>query len=165
MRRKLTAERVRELFVYRADDGTFIRASRAGKCRSGSIATGTLSHGYIVMSVDGSLYAAHRLAWLWVHGELPMGDIDHIDGDRANNRLANLRDVDRSMNLQNLRSAKSHNKSTGVLGAYLHKPSGRYTSRIGVNGKNLHLGMFDSIEDAHAAYLEAKRRHHKGNTL
>lgn len=155
----LTAQRLREVVSYDAATGCFVRVG------TGKPAGTVKSNGYLHFSVDGKKYGAHRLAWLFVHGAFPEGDIDHIDGDRKNNAIGNLRDVCRAVNLQNLRVAKSHNKSTGLLGAYFHKPSGRYTSRIQSMGKDKHLGMFDTAEAAHAAYLAAKRSMHEGNTL
>ena len=162
---KVTTDRLRELFHYDKTSGIFTRAISTRKCRAGEIATGTISHGYIVMSVDSKLYAAHRLAWLWVTGEWPKMDIDHIDGNRKNNKFANLRDVDRSTNLQNLRAAKSHNKSTGLLGVHKSPITGRYTTRIQVRGKDQHIGSFGTAQEAHQAYLSAKRELHQGCTL
>lgn len=161
----ITAERLRALMHYSETLGIFTRLVDVRKYKAGTIAIGTLSHGYVRVSVDGKIYAAHRLAWLWVTGEWPTRDIDHIDGNRANNRWSNLRDVSRSMNLENMREAKSNNRSTGLLGAHLHRQTGRYTSRIQVKGKDQHLGMFATAEEAHRAYVAAKRLHHEGNTL
>ena len=156
---KLTAERLREVVSYDRATGEFVRRGTGRRA-------GTLKdNGYLHFTVDGVKWGAHRLAWLYVHGQWPDGDIDHIDGNRRNNALANLRDVSRSTNLQNLRCAKSHNKSTGLLGAHFHRQSGRYTSRIQTNGRDKHLGTFDTPEAAHAAYIAAKRELHEGNTL
>ena len=161
----LTAERLRSLVHYSETLGLFTRLVDVRKYKAGTAAKGTLSHGYVRVSVGGRSYAAHRLAWLWMTGNWPKQDIDHIDGDRANNRWANLRDVSRSMNLENMHQAKSHNKSTGLLGAHLHPQTGNYTSRIQVRGKDVYLGSFATPEAAHTAYIAAKRIHHEGNTL
>lgn len=155
----LSARRLRELVAYDRATGEFVR-------RSNGKPAGTLKdNGYLHFAVDGRKHGAHRLAWLYVHGEWPAGDVDHRDGVRTNNAIDNLRDVSRAINLQNLHAAKSHNKSTGLLGAYFHRPTGRYTSRIKTLGVDKHLGMFDTAEAAHAAYIAAKRQHHEGNML
>lgn len=161
----ITAERLRELLHYEPETGVFTRRVKTGRCRAGEVATGTLNHGYILMSVDRTFRAAHRLAWLWMTGEWPTLDIDHIDGNRTNNAWRNLRHVDRSTNLENQRTAKSHNKSTGLLGAYHSPTAGRFVSRIQVRGKNINLGSFGTAQEAHEAYLSAKRQLHAGNTL
>lgn len=161
----LNARHVRERFHYDPATGIFTRAVTARRWRAGSVVTGTVSHGYVRIWVDGKQISAHRLAWAWMNGEWPRSDIDHIDGNRANNAWANLREVDRSTNLENIHRAKSHNRSTGLLGAY-HSPSpGRFVSRIQVKGKTKTLGSFGSAEEANAAYLAAKRELHAGNTL
>lgn len=161
----LTFAEARERFTYHPETGVFTRVKTQRRWLAGSIVTGTSSHGYIRIWVKGKQIAAHRLAWLWMTSEWPSDDIDHIDGNRANNTWANLRQVDRSTNLENIRSAKSHNKSTGLLGAY-HSPSKRrFVSRIQVRGKNINLGSFATADAAHAAYLSAKSELHKGSTL
>lgn len=159
MKEKVNAIRLRELFSYCPESGTFARR-KTGKCVGYK-----KSNGYIAFCVDSTKYFAHRLAWLYVHGVWPSGDIDHIDGNRTNNRAANLRDVTRSTNLENIRSAKKHNKSTGILGAYLIKQTGRYTSRIKVKKTDIYLGVFDTAEAAHIAYVQAKKKFHTGSTF
>ena len=116
------------------------------------------------MCVDRFYTFAHRMAWLYMTGELPTADIDHINGIRNDNRFSNLRNVSRTVNLQNRRNAGANNKSTRIIGAY---PSyaNKFTSRIRVHGKDQYLGTFDTAQQAHAAYLSAKRRLHEGCTI
>lgn len=161
----LTAELARKRFNYNPATGVISRARAVRHLPSGSVVTGTLSHGYVRIWIEGRQVAAHRLAWLLMTGNWPSNDIDHIDGNRANNAWANLRQVDRSTNLENIHNAKSHNKSTGLLGAYHSPTPGRFVSRIQVKGKSISLGSFGTASDAHAAYLSAKRVLHTGNTL
>lgn len=149
---------------YDPSTGIFTRRNSQGRWRAGTAITGTESHGYTLLWIGGKQRAAHRLAWLWMTGAWPVNDIDHINGCRADNRWINLRHVDRSTNLENMRRAKSHNRSTGLLGAYF-STKGRFTSRIRVRGVDRYLGCFGSPEDAHAAYLAAKRELHQGNTI
>jgi hypothetical protein len=121
-------------------------------------------NGYIEIGVSDARCTAHRLAWLYVTGAWPTFHIDHINGDKADNRIANLRDVDRNMNLQNIKRAPAHSKS-GLLGASFHSSTGRWASRVYAAGRQRSLGLFDSPEEAHAAYLAAKRRLHEGCTI
>lgn len=109
---------------------------------------------------------AHRLAWVHVHGSWPAGDIDHINGDKLDNRIANLRDVTRSVNKENMRSARGDNK-VGLLGVHVRRQNTTrpYVASIRVSGKLIHLGAHNTPEAAHAAYLEAKRRLHSGCTI
>lgn len=162
---KIDAKSARERLDYDPLTGLFTRKETARRWKAGTVLTGTLSHGYVRVWIDGHQIAAHRLAWLWMTGEWPSQDIDHLDGNRANNAWANLRNVDRSTNLENQRGAKSHNRSTGLLGAYKSPAPGRFIARISVKGKHKSLGSFDSAEEAHKAYVAAKRILHAGNTL
>lgn len=158
----VTADRLKQLFHYDQKSGAFTRIAKVKGARVGAKAGHIKDNGYIHFSVDGKKYAAHRLAWLFVYGEMPTGDIDHIDGNRANNAIANLRSVDRSTNLENIRLAKSNNKSTRLLGAYPVSGSDSYCSKIQVRGKSMHLGCFATAEEAHSAYIAAKSNLHAG---
>lgn len=118
----------------------------------------------MVIWVDGHCHRAHRLAWLHVHGVWPKDDVDHMDGNRVNNCIANLRDVDRSTNLQNMRSPGRPSKS-GLLGVSWFERDRNWLARICVDGKNRYLGYFQTKEQAHEAYVAAKRKLHAGCTL
>lgn len=152
----LNAARLRELLSYDPETGVFTLRVARGSEPAGAVA-GHLERGYRRISVDGKLYYAHRLAWLYVYGTWPLLHIDHINNTRDDNRISNLRDVSRTVNNQNLKVAQANNK-TGVLGVYFHKKANKYQASIMVNGVRKHLGLFASSGDASAAYLEAK--HH-----
>lgn len=125
------------------------------------------SDGRVVVRVCGKLYMRYRLAWLINFGMWPDGEIDHINGDRADDRMGNLRIASRSMNQENIRKALSSNKSSRLLGAYKNKP-GRakpWRSSISIKGKHVGLGYFHTAEEAHQAYLNAKRVLHEGCTI
>lgn len=150
----LTAERLREVLNYEPDTGVFVWKVQCGsRGVPGQVAGCSHSLGYRFLRVDGKAYKEHRLAWLHVYGQWPTGEVDHVDGCRDNNRISNLRDVSKSVNQQNLRGAKAHNKS-GLLGVTRRK-SGGWCARITI-------GTFDTPEEAHEAYIEAKRRLHLG---
>ena len=159
----LTAARLRELLHYDAETGVFKRSVRTSRSvHVGDIAGCKHHSGYIYIRVDSRKYAAHRLAWLYVCGAWPAGDIDHIDGNSMNNRIANLRDVSKATNLQNQRLA-SRNNASGFLG--VSRKGLRWRARIWVNGELRIIGAFDDPAEAHAAYVEAKRKLHPGCTI
>jgi hypothetical protein len=156
----LTAAQLRALVDYSPETGVFRRI--AGRY-AGQIAGGNTRFGYRALHVNGYSYKAHRLAYLYVFGRWPSGEIDHINGDRCDNRLANLRDVTRAGNAQNLRAAISSKRSGLPLGVFYssHKNGGRpFISRIWADGKRTHLGGFETATAAHEAYLAAKRKMH-----
>ena len=156
----LTAQRLRELLHYDPETGKFLRIQRPE-----AIIGRDNGEGYLLIFVNGKRHRAHRLAWLYMTGEWPAFDIDHIDGNRANNAFCNLRDVRRSKNLQNQRAAKSSNKSSGLLGVTWNKRRKTWLAQIFFDGKNHTIGGFESPKEAHAAYLDAKRVHHEGCTI
>lgn len=121
--------------------------------------------GYVVISFMNKKMKAHRLAWAFMYGEWPPQFLDHINGDRTDNRISNLRLADDYVNAQNQRVAQRSNKSTGLLGASFHKHTGRYVAVIRIGGKSKHLGLFDTAQAAHEAYIAAKRVHHIGGVL
>lgn len=161
----LTQSRLKELFTYDADAGIFTRITKSAVNSIVGSTPGCAHRGYVRMMVDGKRHQAHRLAWLYMTGEFPSDFIDHINGNRSDNRFVNLRDVDRCMNIQNQRVARKDNLSTGLLGASFHKASGKYIAQISLGGKKKNLGCFDTPQEAHSAYLVAKRELHTGNTL
>jgi hypothetical protein len=158
----ISPDRVRELLNYCPETGIFTRAITTGYrgCHKAGDAVGSIScNGYFLIGIQRRQYAAHRLAWVIIHGYWPSADIDHIDGDRLNNSLRNLREATRSENNQNIREARKHN-ATKLLGASFRKDTGKYTARIVVDGKAFRLGCFKSAEEAHAAYIKAKSEIH-----
>jgi len=161
----LTAERLRELLHYDPETGVFIwLVSTNGRIRVGDVAGHLTAAGYRRIKIDGRCYFSQRLAWLYVHGVFPFNQSDHRNGQRDDNRLCNLRDVDHSGNMQNRRRAHLQNKS-GFLGVSLDKQRGKWTAIIQANGKKRNLGRFTSPELAHAAYLKAKRELHPMGTI
>lgn len=147
-------EKVRSLFEYNPNTGV-IRKVEAKR------------RPYGTRVVCGKRVLEHHLAWLLYFGRWPEKDIDHINGDPTDNRIENLREVDHAINMQNRRAAQKNNLSSGVLGV-TKRGEGRYFARIwigGKNGTNVHLGVFATAEEAHQAYLDAKRKMHAGCTI
>ena len=163
----LSAAQARELLTYDPETGILTWKVSRGKAVAGREA-GMLNRitGYISTGISKRYYRNSRLAWLIHHGRWPDNYLDHIDGDRTNNKIANLRDVSASVNLQNLRNAMSSNK-LGVLGVIAVKRKGyvKYRAKVHLGGRDLYVKLFDTIEEASNAYLKAKRELHEGNTL
>ena len=162
----VTADRLRELLAYDAKTGQFFRLTDGGRgVKAGEVA-GCIqkSSGYRYISLDGKRMLAHRLAWLHFFGEWPKRQIDHINGVRDDNSIGNLRDVSISVNQQNRRKASANNLA-GFLGVRVHKRTGRYTAAIRVDGPARHIGYFSTAEEAHSAYIQAKREYHEGCTI
>lgn len=158
----LTHERLKEILRYDHETGNFYwKVALATHIKIGDKA-GFLDSRYIRISIDRKRYQAHRLAWLYVYGKFPEQHIDHINGVKTDNRIENLRDVDILTNNQNMREA-SKSSTLGILG--VSPRNGRFRARIGVNGKIINLGTYDTVEEAYQAYLEGKRTHHMGSTL
>lgn len=161
----LTVARLRELLYYEPDTGRVRWAlPQSNRVKPGEIAGSKTRFGYFRVGIDGKDYQVHRVAWALHYGEWPTGVIDHIDGDKTNNQAANLRDVSVAVNMQNRRTATSGTAS-GLLGATWHKPSRSWQARIKTSGQTISLGYFKTPEDAHAAYVAAKRKMHAGCTL
>jgi hypothetical protein len=163
---RLTQSRLQCLLDYNQETGLFTRKKTASSpIGSARVVAGYLAKdGYVYVHVDGKRYFAHRLAFLHVIGTMPLMFVDHINGIKSDNRFANLRDVDASTNMQNLKRPHARS-STGLLGVSLHKKTGKYRAMIHYGGKLRHLGLFHTKEDAHAEYLRVKRLFHPGGML
>lgn len=155
-RPELTAEHLRSILHYSPETGIFtwkVRTSRS--VRVGDVAGCPDGLGYLQISVQSRLYRAHRLAWLHVYGEWPKLDIDHINRNRSDNRIANLRDVSHKQNMQNA-GKYSHNTS-GHPGVHWYKQRSKWQAHIRHNQKLIHLGYFSILEEAIAARKAAEK--------
>jgi hypothetical protein len=140
---------------YDPNTGKFVwLKNRGGKAIAGAEAGTKHSRGYIEINVLGRRWLAHRLAWFMVYGHEPEGQIDHINGVRSDNRIANLRDVDASDNQSNRHGPAAHN-SCGYLGVEA-LPSGAFAARVTKRGQRTYLGTFAAPDEAHGAYLAAR---------
>lgn len=165
----LTVERVRELLNYDPATGIFTRKVKTAQRhnvgdRADFLTRGGSSPGYHRVSIDSERYQSHRVAWLYYYGTWPEEFIDHINGDRSDNRIENLRMANSQLNLENIRKPQRNNAS-GFLGVHWHAQSGKWRSQIISHGKKHHIGLFVTPELAHAAYVNAKRVLHKGCTI
>lgn len=150
-------------FSYDADAGTLRwkyreDASPQWNGRFAGKAAGSLSksQGRMVVNVGGRLLLVHRVIWKMVYGADPLEDIDHIDGDPTNNTLSNLRMASKFENMRNARKRRGKYLPKGVS---FHKGAGRYRATVYLNRQHVHLGLFSTPEEAHAAYCRVAQKH------
>ena len=159
----LTQAELKEVLDYNPETGIFIwKKTMNNNAKKGKIAGWVSFYGYIEIRYDNKNYKAHRLAWLYMMGRFPNFQIDHKNTIKNDNRIDNLRDTTAAINNQNTRKCLK-NSSTGFLGVIPKR--GKFVACIGVNYKKIHLGVFESPEEAHEAYLKAKRVLHQGCTI
>jgi len=162
----MSPDRLRSLLAYDPETGAFAwKVGRGNGLKPGDRA-GRIGQGYCLIRVDGNGYLAHRLAWLYIHGAWPAGEIDHINGNKLDNRISNLRDVPHRMNAENKRKARADNQ-TGFLGVHI-KPANTkrpFVASIRVDGVLKHIGAFADPQSAHKAYVERKRQVHAACTI
>lgn len=155
---ELTHERLRELLEYNPDTGVFTwRVGRRGTAWKGSVA-GTVNDGYVRIGVDGEIYRAHLLVWLWKKGVFPSSEIDHRDGNTTNNRFLNLREATKSENQQN--GKLRNNNTSGYTGVSWQATKQLWVAYITVNTKRITLGRSRSFETALALRVAGKIKHH-----
>lgn len=155
----LTQERLKELLHYDSNTGCLIwRVRKRNSVHIGDAAGSVDAHGYTCVMIDGRSHKAHRLIWLWLNGELPATQIDHINGNRADNREANLRLANNFQNSAN--RLRQKNNTSGYKGVSLHRKTGKWQATARLGGCLRYLGLFASASEAHAAYVSATRQYH-----
>jgi hypothetical protein len=158
---ELTQEKLKEVLSYSEEDGIFTwKIPQANnKIKVGSVAGCVHSSGAWEIGLSRKLFKAHRLAWLYVYGEFPSEWIDHIDGDRTNNRINNLRLCTPAENQMNRK--KSVNNTSGFKGVSWDKEVNMWKATVQLDGVRKHLGYFPQVEDASATYEEFCRTNHR----
>jgi hypothetical protein len=151
-KQNLTQDRLKELFLYDADTGIFYRQTQIRGAKGVGEQAGSNSHGYLLIMIDGKNYSCHRLAWLYMHGEFPDTPLDHINRNRSDNRIINLRQASMKQNSEN-RGFKSKNKS-GYRGVYWVAYRSKWQAKIINNNQTIHLGYFDDAIQASSAYQQ-----------
>lgn len=155
----LTQENLKALFSYDLETGLFTwRVDKGSRGKAGAEAGGLHSSGYKFIRIDGRLYRCHRLAWLYVYGDWPKDQIDHINGVRSDNRIVNLREATNKQNSLN-RKANANNKC-GCKGVHFESFTNKWKAQISIDGKNVNLGRFADIDKAVEAYKKASRKYH-----
>ncbi len=146
-------------FNYDPEIGKFVwKISKSGCSGVGNEAGGINTFGYRQIRILGKLEMAHRLAWLWYYKDLPDKELDHINGNKLDNRISNLREVTRSENVNNNLKPLKHNKC-GFRGVSYYG-EGVYKAQIRYENNYRSLGLFKTAEEAHSAYLKAKKELH-----
>lgn len=160
----LTAERLQSDFDFDAETGLFRRkfyvGSRGRMC--GGFAVGTVTfYGYLVVRIDGFTYRLNRLAWLYYYREWPpFGKfVDHLNLNRTDNRIANLRLATNSENMRNRDVPK--NNTSGIKGVWFHGQLKKWIAEIKIDYKKIHLGVFVEKEDARKARIKAEEKYFK----
>jgi hypothetical protein len=160
----LTAQRLRELLHYDPETGMFTWRVNVHPCGKVGFEAGNISGTYRRISIDGTLFLAHRLAIFYVTGKWPPVATDHINGDPRDNRYLNLRCVSDATNAQNERGPRKTNKS-GYLGVHWNKKTKKFEAQIKYNGKIHSLGFFADPAKASEIYILTKRQVHSGCTI
>lgn len=156
---KLTRERLLQVLTYEPETGKFYRKERTSNAiRVGQEAGWVNQKGYRYIEVCGERFLAQRLAWFYMRGQWPAGEVDHKDCDRDNNRWKNLREASSLQNKHN--SRKKPSSSTGYKGVYFDKRYGKYVARIRCNYTRMSLGYHDTAEAAHQAYVKKAEELH-----
>lgn len=152
----LTQEYLKSCIKYNPKTGVFVWIKCAAHgVKAGDVCGSQDGGGYLKIWMKGRKYYAHRLAWLYTHGEFPKNQIDHINGVRDDNRISNLRDVSGKQNMRNAPLAS--NNTSGHTGVRMDKRSGKWLARIKVNKKDIHLGAYSDINNAISARSKAEK--------
>jgi hypothetical protein len=152
-------ERLKELLDYDPETGLFKwKVHLKYSPRYEGDLAGYNNEGYVKITIDGLSYRAHHLAWFITTGNWPKLEIDHINGDKSDNSISNLRDVTRIVNMHNKGEYK--NNKTGYTGVHWYPRYEKFAAQIRTNGKCKTLGYFETAEEAHEAYQEAKLKQH-----
>jgi len=149
---------LKRLLSYDPDTGVFTwLVDRSNKVRVGHRAGVVNKRGYSVITINYTQHRAHRLAWLYVHGRFPENNLDHVNRDKTDNRLCNLREATSTENNRNMPRKKAN--TSGVNGVHWSKSSRKWHAQISILGKTTHLGLFDDIKDAALMRWIAERRY------
>lgn len=155
----ITPGRLRELLHYSPETGAFTwvtKASPQSRIQPGEPAGSICGKGYILVTVDGKQYKASRLAWLYMTGEWPKGEVDHEDRVKTNDKWSNLSDVSHVGNMLNKSMHK--NNTSGYAGVHYNKKGKKWVAYFRVNGQRVHVGSFSTAEEANAARTEAREK-------
>lgn len=148
-------EIAKSLFEYQ--DGFLVWKKSTGTIKAGKKVESVSNRGYVVVQISGKRYLAHRVIWMLLNCRMP-AMIDHIDGNKQNNLIDNLREVDNTLNHWNERKRSTNN--SGYKGVWWHKQSKRWEAACRVNGKQITIGRFERIEDAVEAVKKFREQQH-----
>ncbi len=156
----LMQDRLKQLLSFNPETGDFVRLTRAAtRIHIGDVVKGCNNgEGYLRIRIDRRAYMAHRLAWLYMTGEWPKAQIDHINMDRADNRFCNLREATNAQNKANSRAHRSNLSGAKGITSVRRK----FRAQVEVAGIPIYLGYFNTRDEAHAAYMIAAAKKYCG---
>lgn len=152
--KSISAEAVRNLLTYDQETGVFTWRSARGRAAAGSKAGTKHGRGYVQIRISGRNYFAHRLAWLYISGQMPSAEIDHINGVTSDNRICNLRHVSHQSNQRNM--ARYRSNRSGITGVSFDRGMRKWVSSISTNEGRKVLGYFSDKDDAAQARKDAE---------
>ena len=154
----INQEELKEVLKYSPEEGIFIWLNSKGSCRKGAMAGSVHKTGYHRVVINRKSYLLHRLAWMYTYGEFPKNFIDHIDGNKSNNRLSNLRVCSQSENMQN--SKLRLDNTSGFKGVSQISQTGKWQVNASLQGKITFLGQYVDKEEAINTYKAFCLEHH-----
>jgi hypothetical protein len=153
----LTQEYLKSILDYDLDTGIFTwKVNKAQRTKIGDIA-GWIADGYRKIEINGKNYNAHRLAWLYVYGEMPKNLVDHIDCDRSNNKISNLRESTHQTNSENYKTPKTNN--SGVKNVSWYKSLNKWVVSMSIKKTKKTIGYYDDLELAELVAIEARNKY------
>lgn len=153
----LTQEELKSQVDYNPESGIFTWKISSGRVKSGCVVSGLDYYGYLRISINKTRYRAHRLAWLYIHGKFPINLVDHIDGNKANNSLANLREATNQENCRNVKLSKLN--TYGYKGVSKHPLVNKWQAACWIDGKSVYLGLHETPIIASKIREEFARKH------
>lgn len=158
MAETLNKYELKRLFHYNPITGNMMWVRPHGTtARAGTVIKAVNGKGYRHVRVRGQQYLVHRLAFLWMTGKFPVGEADHVNGDKSDNRWCNLRDTTHAENCKN--QIKPKHNTSGAVGVYRSEKRGKWQAQIKVNYENIYLGVFDDWFDAVCARKSAELKY------
>jgi hypothetical protein len=157
----ITQEELKRQLHYDPETGIFTRLISNHHFVKVGEEAGCVDNGYIRIVFNGNQFYAHKLAWLYVYNELPkfpVSVIDHIDGNKENNKITNLRKVTHQENILNQKIRK--NNTSGIKGVSWHCKRKSWVVRLMINGISKHLGCFKDLQLAELAAIEGRKKYH-----
>lgn len=147
---------LKQLLDYDSDTGLFLwKTRRSNVAKKGWFSGTQRPEGYLSISIDRKIYLAHKLAWLWVYGDIPP-ILDHIDENKSNNKINNLRLSNKSLN--GLNQSKPHKDSKQLYRGISQTNSGKWMAKYCLNSKQIYLGSFDTEQEAALVYSTATKK-------
>lgn len=158
IRREIPINELRALLRFDEEGNLWWKIPKMGR-RKNRPAGCNGKHGYKQIMINGEIFLAHRVIFALYYGFWPNEQIDHINGNKGDNRIENLREASHSQNNHNRPNYR--NNTTGFKGVHTRKDYNKFLARIRINGVAIHLGVFDTAEEASAAYRQAAIKYHK----